>query len=40
MIYDEQTLRKKLADMMAHHENEVVEFKEAKSNYNLNISKL
>lgn len=36
MIYDEQTLRKKLADMMAHHENEVVEFKEAKSNYNFN----
>lgn len=36
MIYDEQTLRKKLRDMMAHHENEVVEFKEAKSNYSFN----
>lgn len=36
MIYDEQTLRKKLQDMMAHHENEVVEFKEAKTTYNFN----
>ena len=36
LIYDEQTLRKKLRDMMAHHENEVVEFKEAKSNYSFN----
>lgn len=36
MIYDEQTLRRKLQDMMAHHENEVVEFKEAKTTYNFN----
>ena len=36
MIYDEQTLRKKLQNMMAHHEDEVVEFKEAKSNYSFN----
>lgn len=36
MIYDEQTLRKKLQNMMAHHEDEVVEFKEAKSSYSFN----
>ena len=36
LIYDEQTLRRKLQDMMAHHENEVVEFKEAKTTYNFN----
>lgn len=36
MIYDEQTLRRKLQDMMAHHENEVVEFKEAKTTYHFN----
>ena len=36
MIYDEQTLRKKLQDMMAHHEDEVVEFKEAKNSYSFN----
>lgn len=36
MIYDEETLRKKLEEMMTHHENEVVEFKEAKSDYDFN----
>lgn len=36
MIYDEQTLRKKFQNMMAHHEDEVVEFKEAKSSYSFN----
>lgn len=36
MIYDEQTLREKLTAMMAHHENEVVEFKAAQSNYSFN----
>ena len=36
MIYDEQTLHEKLVNMMAHHENEVVEFKEAKVNYSFN----
>ena len=36
MIYDEQTLRNKLQNMMTHHEDEVVEFKEAKSNYSFN----
>lgn len=36
MIYDEQTLRQKLQEMMARHEDEVVEFKEAKSNYSFN----
>lgn len=36
MIYDEQTLRRKLQEMMTRHEDEVVEFKEAKSNYNFN----
>lgn len=36
MIYDAQTLVGKLREMMIHHEDEVVEFKEAKSNYNFN----
>lgn len=36
MIYDEQTLHKKLKEMLTHHENEVVEFKEARSNYSFN----
>lgn len=33
MIYSETVLRQKLTQMLNQHENEVVEFKEAKSNY-------
>ena len=36
MIYDEQTLIHKLGEMMKNHENEVVEFKTAESNYSFN----
>lgn len=36
MIYDEQTLIQKLREMMKNHENEVVEFKEAKNDKSFN----
>lgn len=36
MIYDEKALRQKLQIMMNKHEDEVVEFKEAKTSYNFN----
>ena len=36
MIYDEQTLIQKLREMMKNHENEVVEFKTAETNYSFN----
>ena len=36
MIYDEQTLIQKLREMMKNHENEVVEFKEAKKDKSFN----
>lgn len=36
MIYDDDVLREKLRIMMSRHENEVVEFKTAESNYNFN----
>lgn len=36
MIYDEQMLQEKPREMMDRHESEVVEFKEAKSNYHFN----
>ena len=36
MIYDEQTLIQKLGEMMKNHENEVVEFKEAKKDKSFN----
>ena len=33
MIYSEQQLRNMIIDMIKNFENEVVEFKEARSNY-------
>lgn len=36
LIYDEQALQQKLREMMDRHENEVVEFKAATSNYSFN----
>ena len=36
MIYDEQTLIQKLREMLKNHENEVVEFKEAKNDKSFN----
>ena len=36
MIYDEKTLTQKLREMMRNHENEVVEFKEAKKDKSFN----
>lgn len=36
MIYDEQTLRQKLHEMMNRHESEVVEFKKATADYKFN----
>ena len=33
MVYEEEVLIQKLCAMMKSHENEVVEFKEAKSNF-------
>ena len=36
MIYNEVELKEKIADLIEHFENEVVEFKEAKTNYSFN----
>ena len=36
MVYEEEVLIHKLYAMMKSHENEVVEFKEAKSNFSFN----
>ena len=36
MIYNEVELKEKIIDLITYSENEVVEFKEAKTNYSFN----